>query len=229
MTTRFPDGVTTAKSTETLGEYGLPAPTKWHTYFNDFDTYLASEWTITTTELGAGSATEALHAADGGALRITNAGGDNDNDFLQLAASSFQFEVGKKMVFRSRFSVNDATESDFIMGLQVTDTTPLDTDDGVFFQKDDGDTNLDFHVEKNDTATTVTALTTVSDNTDLDVGFYYDGGSLVSVYVNDALVQSVAATNLPDDVLMRPSFGIQNGTNAAKHMTIDYIFCAKER
>ena len=69
MTTHFTSGVTNVGADSTLGKFKAPAPHKYHTYFNDFDTYLASDWTITTTEDGTGSATEALADGDGGLLR----------------------------------------------------------------------------------------------------------------------------------------------------------------
>ena len=49
----------------------------------------------------------------------------------------------------SRFKLSDATQSDALVGLAITDTTAIDgVTDGIFFTKDDGDTNLDFVVEK---------------------------------------------------------------------------------
>jgi len=115
-----------------------------------------------------------LISADAGVLVLTNAAGDNDLDFLQMVAETFLFEVGKKLWFKARFKVSDATQSDFIMGLQITDTSALAVSDGVFFQKDDGDTALDFHVEKNGTATSASDIATIVDDTYLTVGFYYD-------------------------------------------------------
>ena len=114
------------------------------------------------------------------------------------------------------------------MGLQVKDTTPLDVTNGIFFQKDDGDTSLDFHVEASSTASSITGAHTMVDDTYVVVGFYYDGSSGVSVFVNDAIVGSVADDNLPATELAI-SFGIQNGEAAAKTMSVDYIFVAKER
>lgn len=229
MTTRFQNGITTAARNSTLHDFILPDPTEAHIYFNDFDTYVAADWTITTTEAGAGSATEALGDADGGVLVITNDAADNDADFFNKVGESFLMASGKKAWFKARFKVSDATQSDFVMGLQITDTTPLDVTDGIFFQKDDGDANLDFHVEKNNTATSATAIATVADDTYLTVGFYYDGDSAIKYYVNDAHIGTSATTNLPDDEELTISFGIQNGEAVAKIMTVDYILAAKER
>ena len=72
MTTHFTSGVTNVSADGTLGKLKAPAPQKYHSYFNDFDTYLASDWTITTTEDGTGSATEALADGDGGPMTQHN-------------------------------------------------------------------------------------------------------------------------------------------------------------
>ena len=228
--TRFTSGVGTAKKNTNTGFYGMPDPTKWITYFNDFTEYVAGDWTITTTEAGSGDATEALASTSaGGLLLITNDDADNDLDFLQLKTEAFKFVAGKKSFFKARFAVSDATQSDFVMGLQITDTTILAVSDGVYFMKDDGDASLDFHVEKDGSDTTASAIATVSDATMLVAGFYYDGKSAIEYYVDDVKLGTSVTTNLPDDEELAVSFGIQNGAAAAKTMTVDYIFVSQER
>ena len=74
MTTHFTSGVTNVTASGTSGKLKMPAPQKYHTYFNDFDTYLASDWTITTTEGGSGNASEALGDGDGGLLVVVRDG-----------------------------------------------------------------------------------------------------------------------------------------------------------
>jgi hypothetical protein len=232
--TRLDNGVTTVKKTDVLGMFKMPDPTQYHTWFDDFDKYTAADWVITTTEAGTGSATEALTIADGGALLITNAAGDDDLDFLQWAGNSgsvyesFLFESGKKLFFKAKFQISDATQSDCVMGLQITDTTPLAVTDGVYFIKADGSTTLNMVVIKDSTSTT-TAVATMADATDITVAFYYDGKSEVKAYADGVHVGTSVDTNLPDDEELAVSFGIQNGTDAAKSMTVDYIFAAKER
>lgn len=225
MTTRFPNGLTTAAKTQTMGEFILPDPTKAHVYFDDFDTYTAADWTVTDV----GVATQALADGDGGLLLITNAAADDDSSFSQKVGESFLFEAGKKLWFESRFQVSDATQSDFVIGLQITDTTPLDVTDGVFFIKSDGAATVDLLVEKNNTATTTSAVATVVDDTNIRLGFYYDGVDKIVIFVDGVAVASSVTTNLPDDEALTISFGIQNGEAVAKTMTVDYILAAKER
>ena len=207
-----------------------PSDQTYYGYFNDFMTYNSGDWTITTTEAGTGSASEAVTSSAGGALLLTNAAGDNDLDFLQLKGEAFKLSSSKRAYFSARFKVSDATQSDFVMGLQITDTTPLATTDGVFFIKDDGDTNLDLIVEKDSTSTDTTAIHTMVDDTFVTVAWYIDpDASKVWYSINNAEPVSVVNTNLPDNEELTVSFGIQNGEAVAKTMTIDYINVMIER
>jgi hypothetical protein len=226
---RFISGVTTNSLTNSLGSYGLPAPMDWHTYFNDFDTYVAADWTVSETGTGSRALTSLAGACDGGVLLITNAAADDDRNFLQKVGESFLFVANKRMLFKARFKVSDATQSDIIMGLQITDTTPLAVSNGVFFQKDDGDAFLDFHVTKASTDTAATAVYTLVSDTFLTVAFAYDGKGEIKYYVNDVHLGSSVTTNMPDVEELTVSFGIQNGEAVAKTMSIDYIFAASER
>lgn len=229
--TNFTKGVNNITAQNILGQMIQLDPTQMHTYFTDFDEYHAVNWTVTETQAGA---TQALANVDGGVLLLTNSAADNDLNALQKVGESFKFEAGKKLFFKARFAVSDATESDFVIGLQITDTTPLAVTDGVYFRKDDGDANLDFVVIKDSTASTATAIATVANNTYLTVGFYYNGVDEI-VYAasvnnnNPTVLGKLPVTNLPDDEELTISFGIQNGEAVAKTMSIDYIFVSKER
>jgi len=230
MTTHFTSGVTNVTADSTFGKVKAPDPTKYHMYHNDFDTYLASDWTITTTEGGSGNASEALGDGDGGLLVITNDDADDDNDFLQLVKEGFKYEAGKQLAFKARFKTSDADASDVVMGLQLTDTTPLDVTDGIFFLLTDGSTTLQFIVEKDGTQSTLNLSTAMADDTFMSVGFVYTpADQKFHVYQNNVEVGTVVNTNAPDDEELTVSFGIQNGAAASKVLTVDYVTAMKER
>lgn len=228
MTTRFPNGVTNANQNGNMQNLGQLDPTKFHTFFDDFDTYLATDWTITET----GTATQALTAGDGGLLLVTNSALDNDASFQQLTTATFLMAANKRAFFKCRFKVSDATQSDVQVGLIVTDTTPLDATDGIYFQKDDGDAQIDVYVRKDATtgSTSATNVGTLVSDTFIELGWAYDGKSATKFFINDVHVSTLdsSSTYLPDTTL-NVSFGIQNGEAVAKTMTVDYIFAAKER
>lgn len=205
-------------------KYGKPGV--YAEYFNDFYTYLASDWTITTTEGGAGSATEALTDEVGGVLLITNAAGDDDLDSLQLGAESFLPAAGKKIYYETRFKVSDTGDSEYLHGLVVTDTTPLAHANGITFRSDDDDDLLDFRSSVASANDDDSAIHTMADGVYVKVGFRVNGLDSIDYFVNDVKKGSV---NSVPSTEMRPTLHLQNGSASARNMSIDYIFCAQER
>ena len=231
MSSNFLSGVTQAAESNPLGSFVIPDPTACHTWFDDFDDYVAAEWTI--TEVGSG--TRAVGDLDGGVLVVTNAAADNDHNYLQWSGATnaatvetWKFEAGKRFWFKARLKISDATESDAFMGLYVTDTDPIGAIiDGVYFHKTDGSTTCNLVVAASSTATT-TAVATLADDTYVTLAFFYDGIDKFEAYLNDNRVANSVATNMPSTELAL-SFAIQNGAGAAKSMSIDYIFVSKAR
>jgi len=229
LVTRFPNGVTNVADVDLFADMAQLDATKFHTFFDDFDTYTAGDWTVTETDAGA---TQALTAGDGGLLLITNTAADNDLVALQKNPAAFSFTAGKKLFFRARFKVSDATQSDLVFGLQVVDTTPLDVTDGVYFLKADGSAAVSVVCRKNAStgSTSASSIATLADDTFITLGFAYDGEGKVAYEVNGNVVGSLDASSayLPDTTCT-VSFALQNGEAVAKTMTVDYVFVAKER
>jgi len=237
MPTHFQNGVSNVATGSPLFEYGMVDQTKWITYFNDFLTYTAGDWTITTVETG--SATEAVVAGSGGWLGITNGTADNDNDYFQLggALGTFRYVSTKKMFFRVKLKVDDIDLADVYAGLIVTDTSPIGADstptltDGIgFFTTSTATATMDFLVEESDNATTASAVAPLVDDPFITLAFFYDPQTgTFKYYVDDVLTGSSVNTNVPDDVDLALSFGIQNGSAAARTLTIDHIMVSLER
>ena len=229
LVTRFPNGVTNVAENDLFCDLAMPDPTQFHTYFNDFDTYAAADWTVTET---SATATQALADGDGGWLLLTNSTEDNSLCALQKVGESFLLQPGRKAFFKSRFKVSDATQSDLVMGLQITDATPLDVSDGIYFEKADGSTSVNLVCRKNATtgSNTKSAVATLSDDTFVTLGWYYDGQGSLAYSVNGTVTGSMDASSsyLPDTELT-VSFAIQNGEAAAKTMTVDFIYAAEQR
>ena len=237
MPTHFPNGVSNRTKGHPLFNYPYLDPSKYYTYFDDFFEYHSGIYTITTTEAGSGNASEEITSGAGGQLLITNDNADNDLDFFQLKGESFKWDSSKRMFFSARFKTNDATQSEIVMGLQITDTTPLDVTDGIFFLKIDGDTQPDLIIEKdNSSSLSVLEMNAMEDDTFVTLSFEYDpldvatGGAVFRAYQDDVQVGEITGTtNAPDDEDLTISFGIQNGEAAAKTLTIDFILVAVER
>jgi hypothetical protein len=229
VVTRFPFGVTNAGQDTAFADLTMSDPTLYHTYFNDFDTYTAGDWVVTETDAGA---TQALTAGDGGWLLITNTAADNDLVALQKTPAAFAFTAGKKTFFSARLKVSNATQCDFVVGLQVVDTTPLDVTDGVYFLKADDAATLSIICRKDAStgSTSASAIATLADDTFVTLAWYYDGVDKIVYAVNGAVLGSLVATSafLPD-ALCTVSFALQNGSAVARTMTVDYIFVAEER
>lgn len=223
--TRYPSGVTNVAKASDLGMFTAPDPTKNHVYFEDFDYYVAGDWTVNA--VGSASAA-AIADIDGGAITITTDAGATDSVYMNKLGESFQFATGKKMWFKTRLKVSNATSSIFVVGLQITDTSPLDVTDGVFFSKAGATTAITLEVEKNNTATS-SAVGVCADDTFLTLGFYYDGVSGISYFLDSVQVGTSAVTNLPDDELLTISLAVKNTTTAARTLTVDYVLAAKQR
>lgn len=225
---RFVGGVATVPSTNPLGMFGMPDPTQWHVFFDDFDRYVAGDWTITN----ASSGTLALTDVDGGALLITNGSSDDNLVAVNKKGESYLLSAGKRAFFKCRFKVSDATQSDVVIGLQITDTTPLDVTDGVYFLKADGAATVDILCRKDAStgSNSASAIATLADDTFVTLAWAYDGVGAIKYFVNDVHKGTLTAssTYLPDTELT-VSFAIQNGEAVSKTMTLDYVFVAEER
>ena len=218
--------------TNMFGDLPMPDPTRFHTYFEDFDYYTAADWTVTTT---AGiTATQALTSADGGVLLLQFTTTNDDSIIaLQKVGSDFLMESGKSTFFRARLATNSVS-ADWVIGLQLTDTTPQGVSDGMYFLKSSGVSTVDFIVRRNATTgtTSAAAFTTISADSYITLSFYYDGASTVWYGAYDQVVGSLNVDTALPDTLLTPSFAIISGGSAtvsAPSLSVDFIYAAKER
>lgn len=225
--TRLPGGICNVAETSLFADYRQPVPQIYHQYFNDFDTYAAGDWTITAT----GSTTTALTAGANGLLLLTNSAANNDLLALQKNPSAFTLDATKPAWFAARFQVDNATNAALVMGLQVIDTTPLDVTDGIYFLKNAASTAVSIVARKDAStgSTTATNIATMADATSILLEWYYDGNNKLIYGVNGAAAGSLDVTNFFPDTGVTVSFAVQNGTAAARSLTVDYILASNQR
>lgn len=182
-----------------------------------------SAYTVTLVEGGAGETTIALVAgAAGGELLITTDAAENDGANIQGKGEAFKLTSGKPCYFGCELKISDATQSDVLVGLCITDTDLLGgMTDGIYFRKVDGSAALSFVLEKDSTETTGAVLTMVAD-TFYTLEWYFDGTNVDS-YVDGVLQTRLAMTNLVDDEEITPSIHFLTGEAVAKTANIRWI------
>jgi hypothetical protein len=233
MTTpvRYPNGFNDhAQGNAGMGQfYPQPDPARYVRYFNDFHVFTAGDWTVTESQAGA---TQAIVAGHGGILALTNTGTDNDLNAIQNPQETFRFAVGRKAWIRTKFKLSEVTESDAIVGLYITDTSPLATlpSDGVFFYKADGAAALVAQVRKDGAASTISLGNMVADTYET-LELYYDGKSTFTAFVDGVPTGTdiTVTTNMPDDEEIAVGIAVQAGDGNADTLSIDFIEVLMER
>lgn len=180
-----------------------------------------TEFTMTVVEAGAGNSTAVL---SDNTLLITCAAGENDGVSLQLKGEAFDLATNNLVYFGINFQVNDATQSDFLAGLCITDTTLLGgMTDGIYFECLDGSTDINFVLEKDSTETTsAAAVGTLADATDITLEFFFDG-TYADCWVDGVLQTRLATTNLPNDEQLTVSLEYLTGEAVANTCTVNWM------
>lgn len=230
--TRFPNGVSTNLVDTVMADYPLPDPIHSgsasgkdvFSYINDFvDLGNAASRTIT----GAG-ASFALTDGLGGIGVLSPASGVASSIYRTGAA--FQFIQGNKFWFVHRLKCSSvAGNTAFYFGVIKTGAA---TTDSLLFKKVAATTTLSLVSTVNNVATTlVSNVTTVANDTFVDVGFYYDG-RVLGVYVDDVLVTTItdvtvgsASTTLTNAMLTPIT---QIAPVATETISLDYAIVAQE-
>lgn len=204
--------------------------TDWFELFLEFLTtgaYVATDYTITST----GTPTIAVSTSEiGGALVLTTGATSGNNTFHDSKQLVWKWTSGKALEFETRFKLSVVADVDLVLGLQVTDTTPLAVTDGIWFAKDNGDAFLDFRIAKASAQTDLTNIATLANDTWIKAGFYYDGTDAhkMQVFINDVRIGAVPITNSPTAALCL-SIGVQTNSANARSLSVDYIRVRQER
>lgn len=188
---------------------------------------LASEdpigWVTTVVEAGAGTSELSPSPTPGILARITPAANDNDGGQYQAHGQTFRCISGHKWYAGISFTPSEATQSDLLFGVCITDTTLLGgMTDGAYMECLDAGAGVSGVVEKDSSETQNDSLGTLVDATTQIWEMFWDGSEL-NFYIDGVLVQTVSAGEIPDDEPLRLSLAWLNGEAGVK--TLDIQWC----
>lgn len=248
---RFLNGVSTARRTTLFGNYPKPNPVAAMYYENDFTTYLASDWTVAPA---TGTTALAPNVLGGAVLQTTGAVSTNAQGNA-LASNAFQFVGGSAFggqVWFSWAGLETASNvTAWLLGLTIGGANAPTS--GVYFSRATASNAINFTINVGGVTTVLAAVATSVSATPMSLGFYYDGKPIPTLYIfsstplatptqfgqpyyqGGVMVASMGAqspsgsllTNLPTAAIT-PSFAAT--TNAASAVTFqtDYIMAAQE-
>lgn len=187
---------------------------------------------------GVGGTFTLTNTVAGGQLKILCAATDDDdgNQITQVSAPFF-LAAGKHLWLEMRVKVkseaagNGLTQSDYYMGLaSLGENLSAEADnlpaDGVVFHKDDGDAGTiqcTASLGGVNTSTNADVGTFVED-TFITLGFYVNGVTSITPYVDGVAQTALAATTIPNDTSQGLIFGCRNGDATEKiSLVIDYV------
>lgn len=211
-------------------------PFRWHDAFGDVEkaivdsVWRADEFTVTAT----GTSPIAASLLGGAVALVTSGGTDFDGDNIQLVGTRFKFEAGKPLYFGAKLTIDEATQSDLLVGLCGIDTTLTAASaahalavsaSGAFFSKLDNVTAAHFKTYQTATETNTAAALTMDVSAHI-YEMYFDGYKLMG-YVDGVLVGTFTAS-LPT-VVLTPSINFRTGAAAAKTCTIHWMRCIQVR
>ena len=247
---RSPAGLSTSAPGFLFGDYPGPTPFRMHERFEDFDHFLATDWTVTTTNAG----TAALANGNGGNLLLTTAATGADLEAVQTPVLDFNVISGARMWYAINFATNDATATLIQAGFANTFAALAPTD-GIYFEKPAAATVLNLVINKGGVKTTL-LVGNIANADPRTFGFYLDGKPTPSLYVFSTLglltplafaqpyfvggAQAVVSassdpanpnqlTNLPLPATgLVAGFAIKASAAAAKTLTVDYFYAGNE-
>ena len=199
-------------------------------YLNDFVTY-GEDWTETAVSNGTGTSVISSTAAEGGVLKISTSGSDNDGLQMQSQVYGYKLSTGDPLYFGSRFSLTGTTgygSTDVMVGLIINDTSVIaGTTSGVYFQTADAANTLLGVCEAADIPTTTTLVTTGVVDTFYTAEFFWDGSTKVEFWL-DGVSKGTETLSIPTTPALGVTIAYLNGaahTDAVAGMNVDWVRC----
>jgi hypothetical protein len=180
---RFLSGLSTEPRKSALGNFPFPNPFQANVYANDFNTYAAGDWTVTTTNSG----TSALAAANGGALLLTTGATSSNYQGNRLLPASFAITPGYQAWFLANVTMVDTTLPNFLIGM--TAGTVGSWTDGIYFTKATANQTISAVIRGSSASSTITSIATLPTAAAItpavpsfSLGWYYDGLPIPTLY-----------------------------------------------
>lgn len=238
--TVLPNGISNAPLTDDFAvQVPMLWPSQYYTWMQDFDYFLAAagaanaaDWL--STLIGTGTAV--VIDATGGQLAITNSAAAGDTYSAQWQGNNNPNNVagiwtatpGKQAWYSCRWKVDDGINAAALVGMAMGDTTPFDVTDGLIFTKPAAAAIIQMQYRKTGQPTQSVNIGSIGNNTYLETSFAYDGGNQIQAYVNGQRAGAPLTGSLPSVQAFAPTLAIQNGTAAARTLTLDWmLFCCE--
>ena len=178
-------------------------------------------WVSTVVEAGGGNTELSGSPTQGFIARVTTDNFDNDGGNYQAPGQTFRCVANMKWYAGIGFTADEATQSDLLFGVCITDTTLLGgMTDGVYMESLDAGTGISVVAEKNTSETQTDSLGTMS--TDAQIWELFWDGTNISYWIDGSLVATVSSGEIPDDEPLRVSLAFLTG-EASVH-TLDIAF-----
>jgi hypothetical protein len=212
-----------------------------HEYSQDFDQYVAGDWTVT----GAGSA--ALAAGDGGLLALTSPVSTFQS--MQKNPANFQFAKGFRSWGRILTQLDSLLGSTIfgLLNVTVTPFTGASQTDGIYFTSAVTTGEISLNVAVGGVISTLDTGTAIVVGSPFTASFYYDGG-VYATAPNGRIVFQISGAGVtakargeiavpasgtiaafPGAVNITPTLGVNASTAVARVLTTDLLYFAKDR
>jgi hypothetical protein len=169
-------GVATQPRRSLFGNLPHPNPFACNYYENDFNTYAAADWTVSTVNSG----TSALAAVNGGALLLTTGATSTNFQGNTLLPASFSITPGYRAWFGICITMADTTLPSFVVGL--TKGGPSAPTDGVYFTKAASSQSISAVIRASSVSSTIAGIATLPTAASItpavpsfSMGWFYNG------------------------------------------------------
>lgn len=218
--TNFENGVNNRNAGALFGSMAQLDPTRFHTWMEDFDEFIAAQW------LAVSTGNTAQQNFDGGALRlVTGAAATNEESIIKIP-DNFRIDILGPTYFRARLVVDDATECNINVGL--ADSAGLAPNNAIQFRKDTGDLELDIIAESGGSIDSATDIARIANNEEFTVEFFWDAQDRCYFGVNGTPRGFLDMSSTPLGNLA-PTLSVFAGANGAVTLDCDYLFASTER